>query len=460
MAEKKYRYWIRSGLFTGFQNLSIVAFGAANFIFLTRITSKEIFGTWALFLIIANIIETSKNGLLKNGMMRFINTSTDEDHARIASSSLVLNGILTLTIAVLILILAGTIAAFCRMPEMTHMLGLYCIALAAHILFSHCEFTQASYLSFKGISLAYFTRQAALFAYILFCWARHIPVGLDQLVWCYIIAMILGTGVSLAFARKWLRPFHFSKTWLVTLWKYGRYVFGTNICSLIFRSTDHFIVASYISAAAVGMYNTAVRITNFVDMPSNILSDILFPRSSKSLVQEGPDKVKYLYEKSVGVVLALAVPASVVIFIFPKLILGLLAGKKYLDSAPVLRVTLAFGLFLPFLRQFGTIMDSTGKPAINFLVNLGTAIFNVGSNLFFTFRFGLLGAAYGTILSYFLCFCTGQYILYRQLRASLGNIFKFAWGFYPEAVGLLRGWVSRSQEAVIESIESEISPHG
>ena len=460
MAEKKYHYWIRSGLFTGFQNLSIVAFGAANFIFLTRITTKEIFGTWALFLIIANIIETSKNGLLKNGMMRFINTSPDEEHARISSSSLVLNGVLTATIILLILTLGRTVAGFCRMPEMAHMLYLYVIALCAHVLFSHCEFTQASYLSFKGISLSYFARQAILFFYILYCWATHAPIGLDQLVWCYILAMGLGTCISFLFARKFLKPFHYSRSWLVTLWKYGRYVFGTNVSSLIFRSTDHFIVASYISAAAVGMYNTAVRITNFVDMPSNILSDILFPRSSKSLAQEGPHKVKYLYEKSVGVVLALAVPASVVIFIFPKLILGLLAGKKYLDSAPVLRVTLVFGLFLPFLRQFGTIMDSTGKPATNFLVNLGTAIFNVGSNLFFTFRFGLLGAAYGTILSYFLCFCTGQYIMYRQLKASLGNIFKFAWNFYPEAIELLKGWVNRSEQAVIETIESEISPNG
>jgi O-antigen/teichoic acid export membrane protein len=109
-----------------------------------------------------------------------------------------------------------------------------------------------------------------------------------------------------------------------------------------------------------------------------------------------------------------------------------LAGKKYDDAIPILHVTILFCLFVPFARQFGTIMDSIGKPKLNFKLTAFMAALNVGLNFLFISRFGVIGAAYATLTSYVTGFVIGQTILKKQLDVNFLNAFVYAAKFYPE----------------------------
>jgi O-antigen/teichoic acid export membrane protein len=234
------------------------------------------------------------------------------------------------------------------------------------------------------------------------------------------------------------RRMKMQKEWLLRLWHFGKFVFGTNISSSVFRNTDQFIISSYLSTSAVALYGVCLRISNLVDVPSQVLGDILFPKTAKMMEDGNLWGVKYYYEKAVGSILAIAVPASLTILFLPKLVITIIAGHNYLEAVPILQVTIFYGLFLPFIKQFGTIMDSIGAPKTNFIVITITAVCNIFICMFFTKKMGLMGAAYGTMTSYGICFIITQSILYRKLKVNLLNVGKYMLEFYPEMLTVVK----------------------
>jgi Na+-driven multidrug efflux pump len=58
--------------------------------------------------------------------------------------------------------------------------------------------------------------------------------------------------------------------------------------------------------------------------------------------------------------------------------------------------------------------------------------------MYFTRQMGLMGAAYGTMTSYGICFIITQVILYRKLNVNLLNVFKHCLQFYPEMLSVVQ----------------------
>jgi O-antigen/teichoic acid export membrane protein len=216
------------------------------------------------------------------------------------------------------------------------------------------------------------------------------------------------------------------------LFNYGKYSFGTSLGAMVFGSIDQWMLGALHSPSAAGAYNIAIRITNLVEVPTGTVARIVFPQSAKRMETEGKAGIKYLYEKSVGTILALLIPGLLFLFIFSDYVVDFLAGEKYDDAVPILHVTILFCLFVPFARQFGTIMDSIGKPKLNFTLTIIMAAVNVAMNFIFIRWLGVIGAAYATLTSYAVGFVIGQSILRKQLDVNFLNAFVYAVKFYPE----------------------------
>jgi Na+-driven multidrug efflux pump len=90
-------------------------------------------------------------------------------------------------------------------------------------------------------------------------------------------------------------------------------------------------------------------------------------------------------------------------------------------------------------------MDGLKKPQINFYFLVVAAVANVVFNYFGLLYYGLIGCAYGTLMSYCLLFTVNQFILYRNYRinafASLVSVFDWyrqGWEFV--LARLLKVW--------------------
>jgi O-antigen/teichoic acid export membrane protein len=445
---KKYSYWINSGQYSMLQKVLILLFGVISFMILARSLSKHDLGVWGLFLIISSIVETLRNALIRNGYVLFINSKKEELHAGIEYAAIFINIVFSILLIASILPFSPAIESLFNAPGLSILLYYFCITLVVLIPFSYLEIFSVSRLDFKAVFWMYFVRNGLMLSIVAFYFFSAITMTLSHLAIIYLISTVAGGMTGFLASRKYQKPLiKRDKNLLKQFISFSKYVFSNNLFSLVFRSTDSFMTASLISAGASAFYSTCTRITNLVDMPSQVFADIMFPKAAQIMKTNDLESIKRIYEKTVAATLTFTIPAILVILIFPRQLLLIVAGKEYIEAAPILQTIIFYGFFLPFIKQFGNVTDVMGKPHINSTLMTVFAAFNVGLNILAIRRFGLFGSAYATLSSYFLLFITTQIILKRLLKTSPINIFRNIFQFYSEYIKMLRNFLGKYADA-------------
>jgi O-antigen/teichoic acid export membrane protein len=392
------------------------------------------FGVWGLFMVISSIVESARIALIKNAFMRFTHQTDEKEQGRLQSAALILSLAISLSLSLLSLLLSRQVAGWLKAPLLSEILQLYSVTLLMSSLFSHFEMLLNARMNFKGICWMYCVRQGILALFIIVYFVFKLPIDSFLLSIFYLFSVVVGTVTGFAYARPYLKwDFKNYTGWLGRLASFGKYVFGNSISSLLFRSTDNFITSTYFGTAVSAYYNSCWRISNLVDLPSQVFADTLFPKAAK---YNSSDRgaIKNMYEKTVGAIMIFSIPALIVIVSVPTLILHILAGNQFIVAAPILRITAFFGFSLPFLKQFGIIMDATGHPDISFRIMFLALCLNIVANLAGVHFFGIIGAALGTAFTYTVIFVITQVILYKRFNIRLINVFKNTVGFYGEII--------------------------
>jgi lipopolysaccharide exporter len=436
MAENtKDKYWLRSGLLNIAQNFSAVFFGFASFYFLVRLLSKHDFGVWTLFMSVATILEIVRSGLIQSALIKFISSSEKAEHPKIIAASVTLSGAVTIVCILLCLVFGHALASLWNSHELTKMFYVYSILFFLTGFLTQFHSVEQANLQFSGIVISNVIRQVTFFSYVLLCFMNDYETTLTKLIWIQIISAFVAVIVSYFHARSFL-TFHYKvyKDWIRKLFNYGKYAFGTSVSSMLSGTIDQMMLGALLSPAASGAFNIAIRITNLVDIPTNAVAAVVFPQSAKRMGTDGPEAIRYLYEKSVGTILAILIPGLFLLYFLAGPVVHFIAGDKFNDSIPLLKITLLYCLLIPYGRQFGTIMDSIGKTKLNFRIVISTAVLNLAMNYFFILKFGVLGAAYATLISNCIGFTIAQTILRKQLNVNILHTFIYAYRFYPEII--------------------------
>jgi lipopolysaccharide exporter len=436
----KYKYWIHSAKYTVIQKFTVLIIAIISFMLLAPMLGPAGYGVWGLFMIISGITETVRNALIRNAYIRFSHQHDEKDHSRLQAAAFVLSTLMSLILAAIYLVLANPISKALNAPGLVIILQIYSISLLVTVLFSHVETVMNAKMDFRGICWMNCVRQLVLLAAIASYYFIPIILTPITLALIYLASVVAGSFVGLIMARPYLR-WDFNneyKVWIPKLWRFGRSVFGNNIFSQLFRSTDVVIASILFGPAISAYYNASQRISNLVDMPSAVFADIMFPKVAKFNASD-KSSVKNMYEKAVGATMIFSIPALIIILLFPATILHILAGEQFVYAAPILRITAFFGFILPFLKQFGTVIDGTGSPHINFRVMLFGFVINIFIILAFTHFWGVIGTAIGTATTYFILFLVSQYILNRRFGITILGVFRNIRLFYQEMFHTVRG---------------------
>ena len=78
------------------------------------------------------------------------------------------------------------------------------------------------------------------------------------------------------------------------------------------------------------------------------------------------------------------------------------------------------------------ILDAIGKQKINFYFVILTGVLNIVFNYFFILEYGVIGAAYGTLVTYIIGFALNQWYIKRFMDVSLLRIPKYMIFFYKK----------------------------
>ncbi len=457
MSKSQKKYWLKSGLLTILERGSVFIFGFGGFSLLTWYfishygdqLGKEMLGIWVIFYTITSFIEVGRSGLLQNALIKHLTDAKGDDYSRINSASIALNGLIT---GIFLLLLIGLAYPFGELWDksalgLTNMMLFYCITAVLMIPFHQFNFIQMANLDFRGTFWSNFTRQGLFFSYILLTvvlgWWE---LTLVSLVIAQAIATMCAVIVNTFFARPYLR---FSKQvhrdQIKKLFNFGRYVFGTNISTMVYKSIDKMMLASLIGPAAASIYEWPIKISNLTEVPTFSIASVVFPKAASASENGGPKALKKLYEQSVGSILGLIAPFAIFIILFTEFIIFTLAGPEFAESVTILRMTIFYGAFIPFTVLFGTILDAMGKPKINFYFTIFGSTINIIFNYLFITNYGIIGAAYGTLTSYTITFFAQQYVLHKMLNTNPLRAFVFIPDFYKQGLDLARNFLSKNK---------------
>jgi len=435
MSDQKNQYWLKSGIINIAQNFSGTLINLVTFTLLVRLLDNTEYGTWGIYMQTIVVIEIVRNGLIQSALIKFMSGAEKSEHNKIFSAALTISGTLTAVCIIINLIFAGTLARLLKAPGLEPMFYMYNIVFIFSGFLTQLNCIEQANFKYVGVFASTMTRQAILCAFVIVIKFMGLKTDLMTLVYVQMASVFISMLVAWKYTRQFIEfSYNFSKDWLKKIFHYGKYAFATSLSSILSGTIDQWMLSGMISPAASGSFNIAVRIVNLIDIPTNAVATIVFPQSAKRIETEGKSAIKYLYEKSVGTILAMVIPAIIFMYIFDGYIIRILAGDRYAATVPILNITLLYCVFGPFGRQFGVIIDSIGKTRITFIIVLVNTCVILILNYFFIRKYGVIGAAYATLISNIFGFTIAQYILWKELRVNPLNAFIYAYRFYPEFI--------------------------
>ena len=404
-------------------------------------------GEWSLFLTITGIFEMTKSSLLKNAHIKYVSSSQDkEEHIFVASSSFLINAAITFLFILLILFFSGWLGRwFNAGQELGMMLKWFIPGMIFMVFFAHMEAVLQSFMDFKGGFAGYLVRQVCFFGVILGYKLSGHTLTLSRLSMYQSITIGLGTGVLFFYTRKYLHfQFRPAKEYVKKILGYGGYIFGSSMVANVSSNLDQLMTGKFINASSIAYYNVASRINLLVDIPSYAASEIIFPKASRASAEEGKEKVRYLFERMVAVLLAFTIPTAIVILIFPGVIMTVIAGPAYRLAAPILQLYMITGIFRPAQNQAANLLNSIGRPRLVFIANTFYLMLFLGINYICLWKIGFYGAAVGTVITSFIGFIAWYFIMRREIGIQPGRIGFYILDTYRIVIRRVSGVLKRS----------------
>ncbi|MBS1947344.1 MAG: oligosaccharide flippase family protein [Bacteroidetes bacterium] len=433
MSSNNRNYWLKSGSLNLILNIQALIFGFGGFFFLVRMLDKHSFGIWVLFTATTTIFETIRGGLVQNALIRFLSGSSKEDHPDILSASFFISAILIILCIVANISLAGYFARIWNYPALVQMFLLYNLVYVFQAMLLQFQWIEQAHFSFIGVLITNTIKQGGFFFYVAFCFFLKAHISLISLIYLQVICAFAGMVTEYFFVKEFLSASKkISRKWVVELFNYGKYVFGTSVSAMLSSTINQMMLGAMVSPDAAGVYNVAMRVTTVADLPTNAIGTAVFPQSSRRFAEQGSNAGKYMYEKSVGTILALLIPALFLLLVFSNFVVNIIAGTKYTDAIPILHITIVTCVMNPFFRLFGVIMDSMGSPKTNFLTLVLYATLNLSFTFFFVKWMQVMGAVYATLVTDIIFFIVIQVLLKKKFNVNFFNSFAYAVKFYPE----------------------------
>lgn len=186
---------------------------------------------------------------------------------------------------------------------------------------------------------------------------------------------------------------------------YGYPIAASLALTVVLSSTDRFLLAAFMDEAAVGAYHASYSIANrTLDVLFLWLGSAGQPALVMALERGGLERLKEAAREQLSTFLLIGLPAAAGVALVARPLAELLIGEELRTAAAgvtpwIALSALLFGLTAYYFGQAFTLGKKTKRLLIAMAIPAGA---NVILNLILVPRFGLMGAAWATAISFAL----------------------------------------------------------
>ncbi|MEM4675390.1 MAG: polysaccharide biosynthesis C-terminal domain-containing protein, partial [Nitrososphaerota archaeon] len=229
---------------------------------------------------------------------------------------------------------------------------------------------------------------------------------------------------------------------------YGIQAHLSNILGFLNYRVDMFLVNAFLGPAAVGLYTVGVGLVEKLWMLSFAASTVLFPRVAAETEEKKRKEFTPLVARTV---LWSTAVAALILALVSRWVVVLLYSEAFLPAASALQALLIGIIALSAGRVLANDIAGRGLPRLNIYTGAVAVLTNVVLNIFWIPKFGIVGAAWASIVSYTVSFL-GSLFFYCRLSGNRWTVVVFPqrvdWALYWRTARALGQWASRKLRSV------------
>ena len=430
--------------FTG--NGVMAVFSILTYSILFRFLSEADMGNWVFFQFSFLLLDTFRTGLLQTALIKFY-AGADEVRQRCVAGSawyiglLVTGGFVILNLASLLFI------NYFQDIGVRVLLYWFGVTLAVTLPFNVAIWILQAEQRFDRILWLRILNQGS-FIVLVFTLYLMKEVNLLRVIQAFLGSSLLSSVVVVVMGWSRLTALRDRTPAVVReLFHFGKFSFGTFLCSNLLRSSDTFIIKFMLGPAALAVYNLPQRLLEIIEIPLRSGLGTAMPSMSAAVNRQRDDEVVTLLKKYAGFLTLLFVPIVVGVLVFADVIVGLIGGGKYVatEAANLYRILIVCSLLFPLERFLGVTLDIIGRPQLNLVKVVLALVVNVVADvacIYFTRN--IYGVAAASIITLLASTAYGYFVLRRYLPISFSGIPELA---AEEVRGQLDGVLRRLRPA-------------
>lgn len=187
----------------------------------------------------------------------------------------------------------------------------------------------------------------------------------------------------------------------------------------VITSSDRLLLVWLLDAQATGQYTAGYNLANFsVNTILVIVNLAAYPLVVRAFELEGETAAQLQLGKNGAVLFSLAFVAAAEVFVLAPLLGKLLVGEEFQNSVVDLLPWIALGTALSGLKtyHFDVAFHLRKKTKKLVFISIAAALFNILLNLWWIPIWGIMGAAYATVVTFVIALITSAYMAQLSFR--------------------------------------------
>ena len=176
-------------------------------------------------------------------------------------------------------------------------------------------------------------------------------------------------------------------------------LFLSSVATSIYTKMDQIMLRGFLDDHAVGIYAAATKVSSSCGFVSYIITTSLLPAVVASKMR-GEKEYRFRLQKLYDFMLLLFIVISIIIIFMSDFIIDTLYGEAFALSTPILAVHIVCTLFTSAFSVQNGWFVTEGLQRYALLFQIVCALSNMAFNALLINSYGIIGAAYGTLLAY------------------------------------------------------------
>ena len=372
---------------------------------LARWVGVEYLGIYSLANAIMLIGEVIAKMGLETGIMRFVSRLEPKTEKfqiqKIIQSSLKMTGIFSISVSILLASIAWLLVSFFKGGPLLHtVIIVYAFTIPFNAITLVSAFATQGFklLKYKVFTTQFLNPTVLLLGMVIsYCFISKestimLPMAVTGVLGFITMFVILKniSGVELTGTLS----AQFNKELLV----YSIPLMFVTILQTCMHWMDIIMLGYFGDTSVVGLYHPAARTAGLLQALLISFISIYSPMMSQLHGKGDVEGMSRLYKLVTRWLITFSIPISLVFILYPAKVM-LLFGPDYIESASVL-VLLTIATFVQAtLGSAGPILSMSGYTRLVFWNSLGAFILNIVLNIILIPKFGIIGAAWATLIS-------------------------------------------------------------